>query len=116
MAGLVVTGQVTDDEALPHAPHEDRRRLSALRTTPGKVAVWTVAVIVLACGLAALIATISGDVSSGFTAIGGHDAPLVEQSTGLYFSVNDMDAQVANVLLTGDDATLAADRQQDLNT
>lgn len=115
MAGLVVTGQVTDDEAVLHAPHEDRRRLAALRNTPGKVAAWTIAVIVLACGLAALIATTSGDVSSGFTAIGSHDAPLVEQSTGLYFSVNDMDAQVANVLLTGDDAALAADRQQDMN-
>lgn len=127
MAGLMVTGQVTDDEAVRHPLHEggpgrglppgkqDHRRLGPLRTTPGKVAVWAVVVIVLACALAALIATVSGDVSSGFTAIGNHDAPLVEQSTGLYFSVNDMDAQVANVLLTGDDAALAADRQQDLN-
>jgi hypothetical protein len=34
----------------------------------------------------------------------------------LYFSVNDMDAQVANVLLTGNDPALAADRQEDLTT
>jgi hypothetical protein len=51
---------------------------------------------------------------SGFTVIGGHDAPLVEQSNALYYGVSDMDAQLGNVLLTGSDPALAADQQQDL--
>jgi hypothetical protein len=55
-------------------------------------------------------------VGAGFTVIRTKDAPLVAESTGLYFSVSDMDAQVANVLLTGNDRALAADRQQDLDS
>jgi hypothetical protein len=51
-----------------------------------------------------------------FQSIGHRDAPEVDAATGLYFSLNDMDAQVANVLLVGGDATLAGDRAQDIST
>jgi hypothetical protein len=73
-------------------------------------------VILLACGFGVLVAAVFGGLNTGFSAIGNRDAPLVEQSTNLYFSVNDMDAQVANVLLDGNDPALAADRTQDLNS
>jgi hypothetical protein len=94
------------------------RLASLLHTTPGRLRVGVAAIVVVACGLGVLVALTFGGVNSGFTAIGGTEAPLVEQSTGLYFSVNDMDAQVANVLLDGvsTNPVLAADRTQDQTT
>jgi hypothetical protein len=71
-------------------------------------------VVLLACGLGVLIAVVFGGLGAEFTAMGHGGAPLVEESTGLYFSVNDMDAQVANVLLTGNSPVLAASQRQDL--
>jgi CHASE3 domain sensor protein len=85
-----------------------------LGTTPGRVRLGVAVVTLIACGLGAAIAMSFGGLNDGFTAIGSHDAQLVEESNALYFSANDMDAQVANVLLTGNDQALAADRQQDL--
>ncbi len=115
MAGLIVAGQVTDSEPRPAALDVPRwRHVSLPGTTPRKVQAGVASVILLACGLGALLAVAFADAGTGFTAMGGHDAPLVEESTGLYFAVNDMDAQVGNVLLTGNDPVLAADRRQDL--
>ena len=68
----------------------------------------------LACCLAAMMAVASAGLGGQFRSIGNRDAPAVDSTTGLYFSLNDMDAQVANVLLVGGDASLAADRAQDL--
>jgi hypothetical protein len=122
MAGLVVTGQVAGPEPVPEV-HDLPRRRSARRrrrlarlveTTPRRVQASVTVIVMLACALGVLLAVVFGDVGDGFTAIGRQDAPLVEESTGLYFSVNDMDAQVANVLLTGNDSALAGDRRQDL--
>jgi hypothetical protein len=63
-----------------------------------------------------VIAAAFGGVSGGLRAIGGTDAPEVTAATGLYFSLNDMDAQVANVMLAGTDPALAGDRPQYLAT
>jgi hypothetical protein len=71
-------------------------------------------VAALACCLAAVIAAASAGLGGQFRSIGNRDAPSVDSTTGLYFSLNDMDAQVANVLLVGGDASLAADRARDL--
>src|ERR1700689_3298648 len=83
-------------------------------STPVRVRNSAVAAVALACCLAVVIAVASGALGGQFQSIGNHDAPAVDSTTGLYFSLNDMDAQVANVLLVGGDATLAADRAQDL--
>jgi hypothetical protein len=83
-------------------------------STPARVRNGAVAAVALACCLAAVIAVASGALGGQFQSIGNSDAPAVDSTTGLYFSLNDMDAQVANVLLVGGDATLAADRAQDL--
>jgi hypothetical protein len=72
--------------------------------------------VVLACCLAAVTGVVSGMLGGEFQSIRSRDAPEADASTGLYFSLNDMDAQVANVLLVGGDATLAHDRSQDLAT
>jgi len=112
MAGLVEATLVTD--TLPPTGVRHGGRLARLRTTPGRLRASVSLVALLACGFGLLTGIVFAALDSGFTAIGGHDAPLVEQSTALYYAVNDMDAQVGNVLLTGDDPALAADRQQDL--
>jgi hypothetical protein len=84
------------------------------RSTPGRIFFGAVAAAVLACCLAAVIAVAFGGLGGDFQSTGQRDAPEVNAATGLYFSLNDMDAQVANVLLVGDDARLAGDRAQDL--
>jgi hypothetical protein len=83
-------------------------------STPAKIRNGAAAAVALVCCLAAVIAFASGALGGQFQAIGNSDAPAVNSTTGLYFSLNDMDAQVANVLLVGGDATLAADRSQDM--
>ena len=72
------------------------------------------AALVLACCLAAVIAVLFGRLDGEFQSIGNRQVPEVNAATGLYFSLNDMDAQVANVLLVGGNASLAADRADDL--
>src|ERR1700730_7460303 len=83
-------------------------------STPAKIRNGAVAAVALACCLAAVIAVVSGALGGQFQAIGNRDAPTGEPATRLSFFLHDMDAQVANVLLVGGDATLAADRSQDL--
>jgi hypothetical protein len=73
-----------------------------------------VAAVLLGGCLAALVAVMSGQLGGSLGSIGQRDAPEVSASTGLYFALNDMDAQVANVLLVGAGTTLAADRSQDM--
>src|ERR1700683_3119161 len=112
MAGLVKAPLVTD--AMPPTGARAGGWLAGLRTTPGRLRAGVALVVLLACGLGLLTGMVFAALNSGFTAIGGHDAPLVEQSNALYYAVSDMDAQVGNVLLTGSDPALAADQQQDL--
>ena len=60
------------------------------------------AAVALACCLAALAGVLLGQIRGDFQAMGQRDAPEADATTGLYFSLNDMDAQVANVLLVGE--------------
>jgi hypothetical protein len=83
-------------------------------STPTRIRAGTVAAVALACCLAAVIVVVFGGLGGQFAAIGGRAAPEVDAATGLYFAVNDMDAQVANILLAGDSVTLSADRSQDM--
>ena len=112
MAGLVKAPLVTD--TMPPTGARNGGWLAGLRTTPGRLRAGVALVVLLTCGLGLLTGMVFAALNSGFTAIGGHDAPLVEQSNALYYAVSDMDAQVGNVLLTGSDPALAADQQQDL--
>jgi hypothetical protein len=112
MAGLVQAPLTTD--TVPPIRARDGGWLAGLRTTPGRLRAGVALVVLLACGLGLVTGMVFAALDSGFTAVGGHEAPLVEQSNALYYAVSDMDAQVGNVLLTGSDPALAADRQQDL--
>jgi hypothetical protein len=82
------------------------------RNTPERLGRLTVAIIVVAIALGAVIAVIFGSVASGVRLIGSQAAPLVSASTDLYFRLNDMDAQVANILLVGDRGSLGTSSQQ----
>jgi hypothetical protein len=83
-------------------------------STPARVRAGAAAAVLLTGCLCALLAVVSGRLAGEFVSVGQQDAPRVSAATGLYFALNDMDAQVANLLLTGGDAALAADRSQDL--
>jgi hypothetical protein len=83
-------------------------------STPTRVKVGAAAAVGLACCLAAVLLVVFSGLGGTFSSIGGADAPEVDAATGLYFSANDMDAQVANILLVGNDASLATDRAQDV--
>jgi hypothetical protein len=113
MAGLAVHGRAGREPlAALSLPRRGHRRWS----TTVQVRTRAAAVVALGCCLAALTAVLLGQVRTGFQAMGQQDAPEANATTGLYFALNDMDAQVANVLLAGGDPALAASRSQDLET
>jgi hypothetical protein len=68
--------------------------------------------VVAAVFLGVLMAAVCGRISSGLQLIGHRSDPEVLASTDLYFRLNDMDAQVANVLLVGRQRGLGTDWQQ----
>jgi hypothetical protein len=61
-------------------------------STPVRVRAWAALAVLLAGCLAALMAAASGRLSDELGSIGQRDAPEVSAATGLYFSLNDMDA------------------------
>ncbi|MFJ4796034.1 hypothetical protein [Kitasatospora purpeofusca] len=64
----------------------------------------------------AVTATVLGGAREGTDTIGHRAAPQVVRSADLYFALNDMDAQAANLLLFGADPDFAAARGQTLDT
>ncbi len=89
-------------------------RLVRMRTTPERVRLLAAAAIGVAVALAAVTALVFASVAGGLQVIGHEAAPEVAATTDLYFHLNDMDAQVANVLLVGGQRHLGIDRQQAL--
>ena len=112
MTGLAARGSDGRDLLATLSPRHGHGRWS----TPARVRTQAAAVVALACCLAALTAVLLGQVGGEFQAMGQQDAPEADATTGLYFDLNDMDAQVANVLLVGGDTALAASRSRDVAT
>jgi hypothetical protein len=104
----------TAQPARQHAGTTSSRVLGRLRrrTTPDSIRALTTAAVGVSIVLGVLVATIFASVSSGLQLIGHQAAPEVVATTNLYFHLNDMDAQTANVLLVGDRSGLGIDRQQ----
>ncbi|MEC3918268.1 hypothetical protein [Nocardia sp. CDC160] len=108
----------------PGAPTEPARslpgRLRAAVPSRSDTPTWISYLAILAVVLAAITAVVmTGDARStrhGIDVIGHHTAPTVTSTEDLYFALADMDAQVANVLLAGDDSTLATVRKNALAT
>jgi hypothetical protein len=90
-------------------------RVARMATTPERVRVLAAAAIGVTVALAAVTAVVFASVAGGLQVIGHQAAPEVAATTDLYFHLNDMDAQVANVLLVGDQHGLGIDRQQALS-
>lgn len=107
--------RVPGQSATARAWHSAAARAARLPTPTAIRAVAAVAVTA-AVLLAVVIAVATSAAGSRMSAIGGTDAPEVTAATGVYFSLNDMDAQVANALLAGTDPALAASRPQYLAT
>src|SRR3954452_18695170 len=79
-------------------PRRPRRRWSTPTALIGCAALGIAASMVFA-----VIATVtSGQVRSGFDAIGHSEAPQVVATNDLVYSLNDMDANLANILMVGD--------------
>jgi hypothetical protein len=113
MTGLAVRGNdLREPTAALRSPGRRRGRWS----TPARIRTRAAAVLVLACCLAVLAGILLGQVRGEFQAMGQRDAPEADAMTGLYFALNDMDAQVANVLLVGGGTALVANRTQDMKT
>ncbi|GII78803.1 hypothetical protein Sru01_37850 [Sphaerisporangium rufum] len=81
--------------APPAAP---RRRV---RTVPGWIRLLVTVVVVAAAALFAAVTVSIGHARDGLRSIGHTAGPQVVATADLYFALSDMDAQVANLLLTG---------------
>lgn len=104
---------ILDPAAPPAAPSiaGPPRRVKKTRTVPGRIrllaSVGVAAVLVLFGAVALAI----GHARDGLNVIGHTAGPQVVATADLYFALSDMDAQVANTLLTGRDTGLGAGRQ-----
>jgi hypothetical protein len=87
-------------------------RLVHWRNIPERIRGLSALIVLLAVALGATLAVIFGSVAGGVRTIGNQAAPEVSASTDLYFRLNDMDAQVANILLVGARHNLGLDRAQ----
>jgi hypothetical protein len=82
------------------------------RTTPDRVRGMTVITLLATVALGLVAAMAFGGIAGGLRLIGQQSEPEVLATTDLYYRLNDMDAQVANVLLVGGQHGLGIDRQQ----
>lgn len=92
-------------------PVPDRRGSVAVDTVL-RVLGAVAAVAAIALGL--VLAGAAGGVRDGIQLIGYRTAPPVAATEDLYFALADMDAQLTNILLAGDDPTLAKIRTDGL--
>ncbi|WP_162958537.1 hypothetical protein [Nocardia yunnanensis] len=84
--------------------------------TPGWIRLLAGLTVLLTVITALVMAADARSTRHGIDVIGHHTAPTVTATEDLYFALADMDAQLANVLLAGDDSTLAAVRTTALTT
>ncbi len=82
------------------------------RTTPDRIRGMATLTVIVAVVLGLIAAVGFTSIASGMRLIGQQSEPEVLATTDLYFRLNDMDAQVANVLLVGRQRGLGIDRQQ----
>ncbi|MFE2997833.1 hypothetical protein ACFXG4_22795 [Nocardia sp. NPDC059246] len=82
--------------------------------TPGWIRLLAIAAVVLTAMTAVVMAADARTTRHGIDVIGNHTAPTVTATEDLYFALADMDAQLANVLLAGNDSTLASVRKNAL--
>jgi hypothetical protein len=109
---------VAPPEPRASAPTPRRRRAVSRvlrwRNTPERIRGLTALAAVIAIALGVVTAAIFASVNSGVRQIGGQADPEVNHTTDLYLHLNDMDAQLANVLLVAGAPNLGMSRSQAL--
>ncbi|MCP2335871.1 hypothetical protein [Actinomadura rupiterrae] len=99
------------------APVARKRNINPrLWTTPDRVRLLAALAAVLAVLFAALVVGRASGGRAGLQEIGHDSGPQVVASSDLYVALNDMDAQLANVLLIGNAKGLGITRDQALGT
>ena len=98
----------------PVSPSDSVVRRRSRATTPQRIRALTIAVAVLAVVLTGVVAQGITGVRGGLRDIGHRSGPQVVATSDAYFALNDMDAQVANVLLVGDERSLGVGRDKAL--
>lgn len=97
--------------AAPPARRPALPRRPRLRTVPARIRAWTAAAVVAVLALFGVTTMAIGDARDGLRII-GHDAgPQVVATADLYYALSDMDTQVANILLIGEER-LGGGREQ----
>jgi hypothetical protein len=86
-----------------------------LHGTPGRIRLLAASAALATVFVAVLLVTEAGRERDGLNTIGHQTGPEVIASADLYFALNDMDAQIANVLLVGDAQNLGFTRTQALD-
>lgn len=81
-------------------------------SVPDRLRLLRAAVFLACAALAAVLVTGGVSASGAWSDIRQRSAPQVTSATGLYFTINDMDAQLANQLMAGDSASVAGLRKQ----
>jgi hypothetical protein len=84
------------------------------RTLPGRIRAAALAAVLAVAALFAVTGSAIGDARDGLRVIGHGAGPQVVATGDLYFSLSDMDAQLANVLLIGREQDLGVGRARAL--
>jgi hypothetical protein len=99
----------------PDARPVSARRRSGRGRVPARIRLLVFAAVVVTLGLVALLTVEIRDERDGLAAIGDRAGPAVVATSDLYFALNDMDAQIANVLLVAEAQKLGFTRAQALD-
>lgn len=84
--------------------------------TPARLRLWTTLVLIIAAALLVATSALMAQTQRQVKIIGDVAAPQAATAADLYFALSDLDAQVARLVLAGDDATLAATQIDALGT
>ncbi|MEV6850237.1 hypothetical protein [Actinoplanes sp. NPDC051411] len=76
--------------------------------TPARLRLWTALVVIVAVALFAATSVLMAQTQRQVRIIGDDAAPRAATASDLYFGLSDLDAQVARLVLSGDDDSLAA--------
>lgn len=84
--------------------------------TPARLRLWVAITVVVAVALLVSLSLLMARVQEQVRIIGDQAAPQAATAADLYFALSDLDAQVARMVLTGDDDALAGTQIDALGT
>jgi hypothetical protein len=107
---LAVSTRRAEPRSQRSADVEPVRPVAVRWMIPHRIVAAAAAAIVLVATLGIVAGTAVGGLRGGFRQIGRDAGPEVVAASDLYFALNDMDAQAANVLMIGDERGLGVGR------